>query len=290
MVTLETKDHRRPLAEREQFMAEIRSRIPACSVYVQTCNRVEIYSGDGDVPRPTAMHLFRMASGLESRLIGETAVLGQVKQAYQQAAALFPLPKNLHRLFQTALKVGKRVRTETGLSRGAVGHSQAAVNLIRNLAGDLSQAHITILGVNRLNRSIVKYLADQACQTIFLSTRSYDKALSLSQELGGQAFPLEELPRHLAHTDVLISATSAPHAVVRYGDVPRDRDLIIVDLAVPRDVEATVGTLPKVRLFNLEDVETLALSETKLRTGEIAAAERIVTEEVESFLYAQAQN
>jgi glutamyl-tRNA reductase len=288
MILLEKTDWRQPLDARERSIAELPERESAQSVVLQTCNRVEVYTGEGLVPPATVLHLFRVAAGLESHLVGETAVLGQVKQAYRQAAASSVLPKGLHQLFQAALKTGKRVRAETGLSRGAVGHSQAAVSLLRARVPDLSRAQITILGVNQLNRSIVKYLVAAACKTIFLSTRSLDKAQTLGQELGVEAFPLTELARQLTQTDVLICATSAPHAVVRHADVPLNRDLVIVDLAVPRDVEPAVGNLPRVRLFNLEDVEALAISQMKVRTREISAAERIVAEEVEGFLYAQA--
>jgi glutamyl-tRNA reductase len=192
-------------------------------------------------------------------------------------------------LFQIALKTGKRVRTETKLSCGSVGHGQAALELIRQQVADISQARIAIIGANRLNQTIIKYLAASACRTVFLSNRTYERALELSQQLGCRVFRLERLREQLLETDVLVSATSAPHAIVRKEDVPRDHALVIVDLAVPRDAEEEIGSLPNIRLFNLDDVERLAWSRREIRAREILAAERIVEEEVEAFYHGEAR-
>ena len=250
------------------------------AVLLQTCNRVELYYGDGDVPDDVARHLFRVTAGLESALIGERAVQGQVKDSYQQAQLQYRLTAEMHKLFSCALEVGKRVRTETEISQGAVSHSLAAIEILQQEQVDLSQSRITIVGVNKLTSDILKFLKNKGARMVFLANRSQMKAHQLADPLGISVFELHDKQRFLADTDILISATSAPHAVIDATDIPAGKKLLAIDLAFPRDIDPSVGRLPNVRLYNLSDVERRVRENISIRKSEVVRAEAIIEEEI----------
>ena len=250
------------------------------AVLLQTCNRVELYYGEGDVPDDVARHLFRVTAGLESALIGERAVQGQVKDSYQQAQLQYRLTAEMHKLFSCALEVGKRVRTETEISQGAVSHSLAAIEILQQEQVDLSQSRITIIGVNKLTSDILKFLKNKGARMVFLANRSQMKAHQLADPLGISVFELHDKQRFLADTDILISATSAPHAVIDATDIPFGKKLLAIDLAFPRDIDPSVGRLPNVRLYNLSDVERRVRENISIRKSEVVRAEAIIEEEI----------
>ena len=250
------------------------------AVLLQTCNRVELYYGDGDVPDDVARHLFRVTAGLESALIGERAVQGQVKDSYQQAQLQYRLTAEMHKLFSCALEVGKRVRTETEISQGAVSHSLATIEILQQEQVDLSQSRITIIGVNKLTSDILKFLKNKGARMVFLANRSQMKAHQLADPLGISVFELHDKQRFLADTDILISATSAPHAVIDATDIPAGKKLLAIDLAFPRDIDPSVGRLPNVRLYNLSDVERRVRENISVRKSEVVRAEAIIEEEI----------
>ena len=250
------------------------------AVLLQTCNRVELYYGDGDVPDDVARHLFRVTAGLESALIGERAVQGQVKDSYQQAQLQYRLTAEMHKLFSCALEVGKRVRTETEISQGAVSHSLAAIEILHQEQVDLSQSRIAIVGVNKLTSDILKFLKNKGARMVFLANRSQMKAHQLADPLGISVFELHDKQRFLADTDILISATSAPHAVIDATDIPAGKKLLAIDLAFPRDIDPSVGRLPNVRLYNLSDVERRVRENISVRKSEVVRAEAIIEEEI----------
>lgn len=250
------------------------------AVLLQTCNRVELYYGDGDVPDDVARHLFRVTAGLESALIGERAVQGQVKESYQQAQLQYRLTAEMHKLFSCALEVGKRVRTETEISQGAVSHSLAAIEILQQEQVDLSQSRITIIGVNKLTSDILKFLKNKGARMVFLANRSQIKAHQLADPLGISVFELHDKQRFLADTDILISATSAPHAVIDATDIPVGKKLLAIDLAFPRDIDPSIGRLPNVRLYNLSDVERRVRENISVRKSEVVRAEAIIEEEI----------
>lgn len=250
------------------------------AVLLQTCNRVELYYGDGDVPDDVARHLFRVTAGLESALIGERAVQGQVKDSYQQAQLQYRLTAEMHKLFSCALEVGKRVRTETEISQGAVSHSLAAIEILQQEQVDLSQSCITIVGVNKLTSDILKFLKNKGARMVFLANRSQMKAHQLADPLGISVFELHDKQRFLADTDILISATSAPHAVIDATDIPAGKKLLAIDLAFPRDIDPSIGRLPNVRLYNLSDVERRVRENISVRKSEVVRAEAIIEEEI----------
>ena len=266
------------LEEREAYFHGLKKQEGA--VLLQTCNRVELYYGEGDVPDDVARHLFRVTAGLESALIGERAVQGQVKESYQVAQRQYRLPAEIHKLFTCALKVGKRVRTETEISQGAVSHSLATIEIMEQEQVDLTNSRITIIGVNKLTTDILKFLKNKGAQLVFLANRSQIKAHQLADPLGISVYELRDKKQFLADTDILISATSAPHALIHAEDVSADKPLLAIDLAFPRDIDALVGTLPNVKLYNIRDVEQRVRQNISVRQSEVVRAEAIIEEEI----------
>jgi glutamyl-tRNA reductase len=276
------------LEEREQ-LAEAEGRgmeetVP--HILLATCNRTETYWGQGEIPVEMARHLFRVAAGLESALIGERAIQGQLKQAYLEAQAHYKLAPELNRLFQAAIHVGKRVRTETQIAEGAVSHSQVTADMLRQHHIDLKNKIVGIIGVNKLTEDILKYLTARGAVNIYLSNRHVDKAEALAQVYGATAMPLERKRDLLAYCQVVISATSAPHALIHTEDIParREEDMLLFDLAFPRDIEPEVGRLPGITLYNLEDIERFARHNLSLRQQEVGKAEAIIEEEIEKLM------
>lgn len=253
-------------------------------IFLKTCNRSEIYYGEGEVPDEAARHLFRVVSGLESAIVGERAVQGQVKEAYYTAKAQRPLTAELHRLFQSALQVGKRVRNETEISHGAVSHSLAALEIIESFGNvDLRNARITIIGVNKLTADILKFLQNKGAKMVFLANRSQIKAHYLADPLGIKVYTLDEKQEFLTQTDILISATSAPHLIIRKEDIPEQKRLLAIDLAFPRDIDSRLSELPNVQLYNIRDVEKKVRENIEVRGAEVEKAEAIIEEEIQEM-------
>ncbi len=282
MITLLSKDLHHSPAERENFFFQLPSAAKNC-VVLHTCNRTELYQGNGRVPVAVARHLFRVVSGLESAFIGEDAIQGQVKAAYEKARDNSILSAGLHQLFQQALRVGKRVRTETKIARGAMSHSKAVLEVIRQEGFPLSGARIIIIGVNNLNQALIKYLRERGSNTIFVANRTYEKAQALAKIFDCTAVRLEKLREKLRSADLLISATSAPHLIVKKKFFPIARQILAFDLAVPRDIDPAVAELPLVKLFAIEDIENRINSNIRKRKREMKKAEIIVEEEIWNY-------
>jgi glutamyl-tRNA reductase len=253
-------------------------------VLLATCNRTELYWGKGEVPEEILDHLFRVASGLESALIGEKAIQGQIRNAYLEAKSKYKLSSSLNRLFQSAIHVGKKVRSETHIADGAVSHSQIAVDILKEHDIDLKNKIITLIGVNKLTEDILKYLKARHAEKIFLSNRHIEKAQELAANYGGMAFPLTAKKDLLKLSDVVISATSAPHTIINIEDMPSILSpLLMIDLAFPRDISPEIGSLRNVTLYNLEDIEAYSKNSIRLRSQEKVRAEKIIEEEKEKF-------
>ncbi|MDR1745756.1 MAG: glutamyl-tRNA reductase [Tannerella sp.] len=271
------------LKERERMGFQLDADDAVPHVLLATCNRMELYWGEGAVPERALRHLYRVAAGLESALIGERAIQGQLKQAYLEALKKYHLSPHLNRLFQTAIHTGKRVRTETSISEGAVSHSQITVEILRHQNIDLRHKIISIIGVNKLTEDILKYLTARGAENIFLSNRHIEKAEELARQYNGTAMSLDKKRAMLRFTDVLICATSAPHIIVHQEDIEKDKKLLIFDLAFPRDVDESVGRFSEVTLYNLENIERFARENVSLRHKEIRKAEGIIEEEINKF-------
>lgn len=248
-------------------------------VLIATCNRTELYWGDGAIPEETIRHLFRVASGLESAMVGETAIQGQIKKGYYEAVQRGGLSASLNKLFQSAIAVGHRVRTETGISKGAVSHSQATVEILEQEIPDLHNSIVSIIGVNELTESILRYLSTREASNILLANRSFSKAETIAQKYGAYAMPLSEKKTLLELSDVVICATSAPHTILHTGDFNEEKKLLF-DLAFPRDIDAAVAQLPNKKVYNLEEIEAFAQSNRQKRNEEIVKCEAIIEEEI----------
>ena len=271
------------LAEREQFFKNLHLPENTPHVLLQTCDRIELYWGEGAVPEHIAHHLFSVVSGLESSLIGEGAIQGQVKNCYQQSASKYKLSGSLHKLFQTALSVGKRVRTESAISQGAISHSQAVIECLIQEKIPLKNALITMLGINKLNEDIIKFLQAKGAMSIFLGNRYYEKAQDMASKYDCKAFRFDEMKPFLEFTDVLISATSAPHLIVRPEHISPNQKILILDLAFPRDVDQRIGEMPNVTLYNLEDIKHRVNQNLDSRRKRVEKALEIIDEEVQKF-------
>lgn len=269
------------LSEREDYFVQLNRSEVGPSVFLQTCNRVELYYGDGEIPDSVARHLFRVVCGLESAIIGERAVQGQVKEAYLAARdSGEKLSAGLHKLFECALQIGKRVRTETQISHGAVSHSLAAIEIIEREQIDLRNARIAIVGVNKLTEDIIKFLKNKGAKVVFLANRTEEKAHRMADPYGIDVFRLDEKNRFLPEADILISATSAPHTIIFKEDLNPQRKLLAIDLAFPRDIDPAVTDLEGVRLYNLQDVERQVQNNIAVREDEVQKAELMIEEEI----------
>ena len=251
------------------------------SLTLTTCKRTEEYRDHGTINIAEARHLFRVAAGLESPLLGETAILGQIKKSYDASRAQGKLSPNINKLFQSAIHVGHRVRTETTISRGAVSYSQVTVDILCRLLPDLGNKVVSIIGVNDLTESILNFLTARGATNLILSNRSLHKAELMAARYGAEAMPLSEKQRILHHSDVIISATSAPHSIIHRDDFrPSTRRQLLFDLANPRDIDHDVNYLIGKQVFDLEEIERRALQNLNARRHAIAACEAIIEEEL----------
>jgi len=244
-------------------------------VLLNTCKRQEFYSASEAKSPKIVRHLFRVVSGLESPFVGDQHIQAQVKNAYLLAAEKYELDSSLHSLFQKALNVGKRVRTETEISQGAVSYAAAVVKQIT----DFNQV-ITVIGINNITEEIIKYLLRKGTKTVLLGNRTLAKA----QKFACEAFSLDCLKEKLAQTDILITATSAPHLIVKKEAVALDKKMQIFDLAMPPDVDPELGQYPDIQLFSIREIEALVDQNLEKRQAAIQKAEAIIEEELRMFL------
>jgi glutamyl-tRNA reductase len=267
------------------------------AVCVSTCNRTELYVVDGDDPLAAleqlagepldgiayrlhddaaAMHLFRVAAGLDSLVPGEGEILGQVRDAYE---AVEPGPL-LDRVFRQALAVGKRVRSETAIGESPASVSSAAAALAAQVFGDLKGRRALLIGAGRIGELAAANLSSRGAEIAYVANRSQKEL-----RFGGTAIGLDEIPRALEDVDVVISSTSAPETVLQAGDVParRRRPLFFIDIAVPRDLDPAIQQLDGCFLYDIDDLEAVVAETLSGRRAEAARAEQLVAEEAERF-------
>jgi glutamyl-tRNA reductase len=235
---------------------------------------------------PAARHLIRVACGLNSMILGEGQILSQTKAALQQAAEAGTLGGHLSSLFRHALAAGKRARTETGIARGAVSISNAAAHLARELFGDLRHQDALVLGAGETAEMTIRALADAGVRSVVVANRTYSHAQELAEALGGSAIRFDRMEEAMAEADIVISSTAAPHPILRRETAARvmrkrrNRPLFLIDIAVPRDIEPSVGDLPNLFLYNIDDLKQVVDESLESRAAEVAAAERIAEEEL----------
>jgi glutamyl-tRNA reductase len=237
-----------------------------------------------------ARHLFRVAAGLDSLVTGEPQILGQVKEAHLSATEAHTAGPVLNRLFHTSFAVGKRVRTETGIGAGAVSVSYAAVALARKIFGDLSGRNVVVIGAGEMGKLTAVHMKAQAVQRVTIVSRTMAHAARTAEAIGGaSAAPWEELDAVLGASDIVITATGAAAPILTKAHIEavmrprRDRPLFIIDIAMPRDVEAAAGDIEQVFLYNIDDLQATVRENLARRASEVARADEIVNEEVDKF-------
>jgi len=289
------------------------------SVILATCNRTEIYATARDVEKgaqvllqfavkyskleaaelerciytpncyDAIMHLFRVASGLDSMILGESQIISQVKDAYQTAMDAEASDGVLNSLFQKAINVGKRVRTETGIDKHPTSVSSAAVELARGQLGNLEEKRVVVVGAGEMAELTTRYLMQYGLKSVIVSNRSYDKAVDMADNFSGRAVRFDELPGELTRADIVISCTSASHYVLNRkncGDILKSRDgqrIIMIDIAVPRDIEPELQTINGVQICDIDDLQNVIDLNYMERRKAAREAEKIIVEELEKF-------
>lgn len=318
-----------PVEVREQ-LAVRPSLLPCCGcrlklnagldevVLLSTCNRVEIYGAtsswvQGQVHRlfrqlcpadidltpylyvkegaAAVEHLFSVTSGLDSMVLGETEITGQVKNAYQTAQQAGLTGRVLNRLFQTALQIGKEIRTHTGIGRGATSVGSVAVELAEKVfAGDLSDKTVMILGAGKMGEACVRHLTKRGARSVLVANRSPERAQLLAAEFGGRALPFEERMNALTEADILVSSTGSPTTVLHKDEIAqilparRNRPLILIDIAVPRDIAADVEHLDNVYLYNIDHLQTIVRENSRMREQELSKCNEIISRRAAALL------
>jgi glutamyl-tRNA reductase len=302
----------RTLAARSQQGGEL--------AVLSTCNRAELYVACDDVETAraelvsfvesfhgvdaaalephvyhvvdieAARHLFRVAAGLDSLVVGEPQILGQVKEAHgaaRDAATVGPL---LNRLFHSSFAVGKRVRSETGLGAGAVSVSFAAVALAKKIFGNLDGRAVVVIGAGEMGKLTAQHMKSQGVRNVTIVSRTMANAARTADAIGGAtAAPWDDMDAALVASDIVITATGAASPVLTKARIEaamrqrRSRPLFIIDIAVPRDVEAAAGEIEQVFLYNIDDLQAAIRENMARRTSEVTRAEAIVDEELDKF-------
>lgn len=288
-------------------------------VIISTCNRTEIYAHATDLENgleaihmflqrksgielslikkytytasqhKAARQLFRVAVGLDSMLLGETQILGQVKTAFQLAQQNHATDKVINTLFRYALTVGKRARAETGIDRHAISISYTAVELAKQNFQDLTGRMVLIIGAGKMSELTAKHLVANGVAGVIVSNRSYHRAAYLAGQFGGKAVKFNELPHYLEATDIVISCTAATHYVVRATEVQKLLDqnpgktLMFIDIAVPRDIDPAVGSLPGVKLYDIDDLQNVVDHNLMERKRAALLADDIINDTVLKF-------
>ena len=237
-----------------------------------------------------ARHLFRVAAGLDSLVMGEPQILGQVKDAHSMASDAHTSGPVLNRLFHSSFAVGKRVRTETGLGSGAVSVSYAAVALARKIFGDLGGRSVAVIGAGEMGKLTALHMKSQAVKHVTIVSRTMAHAARTAEAIGGaNAAPWDDMDTVLGASDIVITATGAASPILTKAHVEavmrrrRNRPLFIIDIALPRDVEAEAGEIEQVFLYNIDDLQATVRENLARRATEVARAEAIVREEVDKF-------
>ncbi len=226
-------------------------------------------------------HLLRLAAGIESMIVGEDQILGQVRHAYNLAKALGTVGPFFEKVFTKALHVGQVVRAKTNINKGAVSIGSAAVELAEQELGSLNGRVVLLIGAGEMGKLVAKSLAEHRLKAVLVANRTHEKAQRLAEELGGRAVPFEELESAIAESDLVITATSSPEAIITrelIGD--REKGLVIIDVAIPRDVSEDVASVEGVRLFNIDGLRSLAERNRRAREKEIVKVERIIEREM----------
>ncbi len=289
------------------------------AVILSTCNRVELYAAGPLAPDELLQHLrrfllrdrkfegelseelftfgetaclehlFKVASGLDSMLLGETEILGQLKQAYDVALQHQYTGKFLNKAFQRAFNVAKQIRTETNIQRGSVSVASAAVELAEKIFDRLQDKKVLVIGAGDTSEKTARALISRGAHSVLVSNRSHERAVTLAESLGGRAIPFDDWSGEFSNVDILISSTSAPHYVIdRKRLAPLmpargGRPLLMIDIAVPRDIEPEINFVENVFLYNIDDLQAIADDYMKQRLVDVSRCEAIIREKAASL-------
>jgi glutamyl-tRNA reductase len=289
------------------------------AVIVSTCNRVEIYATTHDIAGGIARikrfladfhhldlealdahlyslhgeaairHVFRVASSLDSMIVGEPQILGQIKTAYGYAAEYRSSGIILNRFLHKAFSVAKRVRTETKIASSAVSVSFAAVELARKIFGDLSDKTVMLIGAGEMCELAAKHFLNNGVRGIMVTNRTFERAVKLAEEFDGRAVDFADLFDHLPKADIILSSTGANHFIIKPKDVAevirrrKMKPMFFIDIAVPRDIDPKVNDVENVYLYDMDDLQGVVASNLEQRSKEAEKAEQIVDQEIGQF-------
>ncbi|MFT4547750.1 MAG: glutamyl-tRNA reductase [Verrucomicrobiales bacterium] len=284
------------------------------TVVLSTCNRTEIYAASTAGADPieaflrnyfnlqpddiqfyqkakteAVQHLFRVSSGLDSMVLGETEIFGQIKKAYSTALEAGTTSRHLNRLFQQAFQVGKHVRHNSNITRGSTSVGSVAVDLAEKIFGNLGECNVMVIGAGEINQRTARSLHSRGATGIIVSNRSFDKAERLAAELNGSAIRFDDYPQKIPQTDIIITSTGAPHAIIHPETINaamkqrRGKPLFIIDIAVPRDVEPSVADHPSVYLYDLDSLEKIASQGREQRREQIKHCDQLIAEMMEKL-------
>jgi glutamyl-tRNA reductase len=297
-------------------LRSLREKLATEAVILSTCNRVEIYAVTPLAPAAafaelkkflvthhayenalgdelytfaephSLQHLFKVASGLDSMVIGETEIFGQLKQAYELAFTHKHTGARLNKAFQRAFNVAKHIRTETNIQRGSVSVMSAAVELAEKIFSSLAEHEVLVIGAGETSEKTARALLSRGARGVVVTNRSPERATALATELGGRAVPFEQWPEEFSKIDIAISSTAAPNHILDRAKLEplmkrrKHRPLLLIDIAVPRDIDPAVSDLDNVYLYNVDDLQSIAADYLKLRHDEVARCEKIIAEKV----------
>ena len=299
------------------------ARLAEEAVILSTCNRVELYVATDLEPRAafhglhdfllrchdyrepltdelyrlgepqSVEHLFRVACGMDSMVLGETEILGQLKKAYDLALQHRHTGPRLNKTFQRAFNVAKHIRTETGIQRGNVSVSSVAVELAEKIFNSLAQRSVMVIGAGDMSEKTARSLQSRGAKSLIVSNRSHERAVALAAELGGRAVHFDDWGAEFRAIDIVISSTSAPHYVLDRARLAplmalrQNAPLLLIDIAVPRDIDPEVNYLDNVYLYNIDDLQALADNDLRQRQEELARCEAIIRERAAALLGAR---
>lgn len=302
------------------IMRRLRDKLGLLEVVIlSTCNRVEIYavtagedratgerlidflleSRGGDRPEgdvfylhsaPASMeHLFRVASGLDSMVLGETEILGQLKKAYQVALDEGHTGKLLNKVFQKAFNVAKHIRTKTMIQRGSISVGSVSVELAEKIFDTLKKRRVMVIGAGDTSEKTARFLMGRGAQHVYVTNRSLERAEALANELEGTAVPFDRWEDHITEIDIIISSTSAPHYVLNRARMEQlmalrhHQAMLLIDIAVPRDLDPEMAYLENVFLYNIDDLQAIAADYLRQREDEVAHCNQIIREKAASL-------
>ncbi|MBI2864504.1 MAG: glutamyl-tRNA reductase [Chloroflexi bacterium] len=235
------------------------------------------------------MHLFSVAAGIDSMVLGEVQILGQIRESFATASELGTIRTLLDNLLRRALESGKRARNETEISANAASISYAAVELAKRIFGDINRSVAMVVGAGEMGELVARTLVDNGVKSTVFTNRTLAKSQELATQFAGMAVPFDQISAELRHVDIVISSTDAPHYVITRSmaqealHARRGRPLFIIDLAVPRDVEPSVDGLANVYVYNVDDLQAVVNANLKAREKEIAKVKEIIAQEVFKF-------